>query len=188
MSDFSRKDCGGFTYLAALFMIMIMGIMLGMVGQSWTALMKREREEELFFRGSQIKDAITRYYDDPKNGSGGIRHPSTGLRELKDLLKDPRELTTTRWLRQLYTDPVTGKDWEVITGPVKDSSGKSKPFTGVIGVKSKSEEAPLKQSGFSEDYKAFEGKTKYSEWQFVYGLSPQQGSLKVQMPKSPFMK
>jgi hypothetical protein len=32
---------------------------------------------------------------------------------------------------------------------------------------------------------AFEGKTKYSEWQFVYGLAPQSGS--VNLPKSPFL-
>ncbi|GAM10518.1 hypothetical protein OR1_02807 [Geobacter sp. OR-1] len=174
----SRKYCGGFTYLAALFMIMIMGIMLGMVGQSWSALMKREREEELFFRGSQIKDAITSWYT-PRSG----QHAATPLRELKDLLKDPRSLTTIRYLRQIYTDPVTGKEWEVISGPVK-----GKPFVGVIGVKSKSDAAPLKQAGFPEEYITFEGKTKYSEWEFVYGQTQLQGSLKVQMPKSPLLQ
>jgi type II secretory pathway pseudopilin PulG len=157
---------------------MIMGIMLGMIGQSWSGLMKREREEELFFRGAQIQNAIKRYYTDPKNGSGAPRHPSMGLRELKDLLKDTKELTTTRWLRQNYTDPLTGKEWQVIKGRVKD-----KPFDGIIGVASTSDDKPIKQSGFPDDYKAFEGKTKYSEWQFVYGQLPQQGSLKVQMPR-----
>ena len=34
----------GFTYLMALMIIMVMGIMLGMVGQSWKTIMQRERE------------------------------------------------------------------------------------------------------------------------------------------------
>ena len=154
MSFSSRKCCGGFTYLAALFMVMIMGIMLGAIGQSWSVLMKREREEELFFRGSQIKDAITRW-SKPRPG----QHVFTPLGDLKDLLKDPRSLTTIRYLRRIYTDPVTGKDWGVIRDPVK----------GIIGVASTSDDKPLKQAGFPEEYKTFEGRTKYSEWQFVYG-------------------
>jgi len=162
MFSSSRKCCGGFTYLAALFMIMIMGIMLGAIGQSWSALMKREREEELFFRGSQIRDALKDWYT-PKPG----RHVATAPKELRDLLKDPRSLTTVRYLRQLYIDPVTGKEWKVITGPVKGTA-----IIGIIGVASTSEETPLKQSGFTDDYKSFEGKTKYSDWQFVYGQVP----------------
>ncbi|MBI3754824.1 MAG: type II secretion system protein, partial [Deltaproteobacteria bacterium] len=32
---------------------------------------------------------------------------------------------------------------------------------------SKSDKEPLKKGNFPEEYKAFEGKTKYSEWEFV---------------------
>ena len=35
-----------------------MGIMLGMMGETWSMIMRRDREEELLFRGKQIKDAI----------------------------------------------------------------------------------------------------------------------------------
>lgn len=168
----SRKYCGGFTYLAALFMIMIMGIMLGAVGQSWSALMKREKEEELFFRGTQYKNAITEWYT-PRPG----RHVATAPKSLDDLLKDPRSLTIVRYIRQLYKDPVTGKDWKVITGTVK-----GKAIVGIIGVASTSDEEPLKKSGFPEEYKAFEGKTKYSDWQFVYGQSTPQPSTPGTLP------
>jgi hypothetical protein len=37
----------------------------------------------------------------------------------------------------------------------------------IKGVFSKSEKTPVKQSGFPEELKDFEGKTKYSERQFV---------------------
>jgi len=143
----------GFTYIAALVVVVIMGIMLGAVGQSWTMIMKREREEELFFRAGQIRDAITRW-NKPRTG----QHVATPLKDLKDLLKDPRSMAKVRYLRRLYLDPITGKEWKVIQDPTR----------GIIGVASTSDEEPLRKGGFPEEYADFEGKTKYSEWQFVY--------------------
>ena len=152
----------GFTYLAALIIVIIMGIMLGAMGQSWTMLMKREREAELFFRGNQIKEAIGQWRT-PKPG----QPPNMPLKDLKDLLKDPRTMSNVRYLRQLYNDPITGKEWNVIRDPQR----------GIIGVASTSEDKPLKQSGFPIGYETFEGKTKYSEWLFVYGQAPPQLSI-----------
>ena len=85
----------GFTYILALTVVMIMGIMLGMVGQSWKSIMQREREKELIFRGSQIKEAIENWNNPnyPKKG-GKQRHP---LMDLKDLLQDPYSLTKMRY-------------------------------------------------------------------------------------------
>jgi len=145
----------GFTYIAVLVMIVIMGIMLGAVGQSWRTVMKREREEELFFRAGQIRDAIT-CWNKPRPG----QHVTTPLRDLKALLKDPRSMAKVRYLRRLYTDPITGKEWTVIQDPAG--------ARGIIGVASTSEEEPLRKGGFPDEYAEFEGKTKYSEWQFVY--------------------
>ena len=100
--------------------------------------------------------------------------------DLKDLLKDPRSLATVRYLRKIDPDPITGKEWVIIKDPVK----------GIIGVASSSDAEPLKQAGFPEEYKLFEKKTKYSEWQFVYNPAQQSGSVRqqsVQLPKSPFL-
>jgi type II secretory pathway pseudopilin PulG len=180
MADPDCKGSGGFTYLAALFMVVVMGIMLGMIGQSWSAIMKREREEELLFRGTQIKNAIDNWY---KKAQG--RHALTSLKELKDLLKDPRSLQTIRYLRQLYTDPLTGEEWKVINGPVKGEA-----FTGIVGVHSTSDAEPLKQAGFPDEYKHFEGKKKYSEWAFLSEKAAQQPTDKpeaLKMP-DPFLK
>lgn len=146
-------SCKGFTYLTALLLIMIMGVMLGAIGQSWKTIMQREREEELLFRGTQYKDAITRWYK-PRPG----QHIATPLRDLKDLLQDPRSLTTVRYLRRLYTDPVTGKDWNVI----------SDPSQGIYGVASASSDKPFKIDGFPDVLADLAGKSAYSDWQFVY--------------------
>lgn len=167
---------GGFTYIAALFMVVIMGIMLGVTGQSMQVVMKREREKELIFRGLQYRDAIERW---TKKGA-------MPLLDLNHLLKDPRSATGEKYLRQLYKDPVTGGEWKVL----KD------PQLGIYGVASTSDEEPIKQGNFPDVIKKFEEKKKYSEWEFIYkrqvnavpGAQPanqQQLSLPLSTPESP---
>ena len=50
MTNGILKKNSGFTYIAALMIVVVMGIMLGAAGQSWTMIMKREKEAELIFR------------------------------------------------------------------------------------------------------------------------------------------
>jgi type II secretory pathway pseudopilin PulG len=147
------KNRNGFTYMLALILVMIMGIMLGAIGQTWQTVMKREREEELLFRGNQIREAIGRWYT-PRPGQA----PATPLNDLKYLLEDNRSLTPIRYLRRMYIDPITGKDWDIIRDPVR----------GIVGVASKSQEKPLKVDGFPDELKDLAGKEKYSDWKFLY--------------------
>ncbi|HEU0265478.1 MAG TPA: type II secretion system protein [Geobacterales bacterium] len=146
---------GGFTYLAVLMLVLVMAIMLSMAGESWQNTMRREREAELLFRGKQMKDALTRWHN-PNLNAGG--QPRTKLTDLKFLLSDPRTAGTARHLRRLYTDPITGEEWQTIMSPT----------WGIIGVKSSSDAEPLKQGGFPSEFAAFEGKKKYSEWEFRF--------------------
>ncbi len=70
-----------------------------------------------------------------------------------------------RSLRKIYKDPITGKaDWVVFTDPASKR---------MMGVRSASNDEPLKVSTFPFIYKDFEGKTKYSDWVFVYRAQPQ---------------
>jgi len=166
-------DNKGFALLAVLTMVIIMGISLGAVGLSWRIIMQREREEELLFRGSQIRDAITRWY-----ALKSVEQAAMPLRDLKDLLKDPRTPQTVRYLRRLYIDPMTNKEWEVINDPSK----------GIQGVTSTSQDSPLKTGGFSDDLQDFTGKTRYSEWRFVYTPSAQQGVMNQAQSVPPGME
>ena len=141
----------GFTYLAALFLLMVMGIMAGMVGETWSMVMHRDREEELLFRGKQIMTAIKRFQEVKE-------HPSVPLADLRALYEsDPRFLERRRYLRKNYPDPITGKEWKLLKDPAK----------GIIGVASSSDQEPLKKTNFPEEFKEFEKKEKYSMWQFV---------------------
>lgn len=173
-------DQKGFTYIFALTLVMIIGIMLAMTGQSWQIVMKREREKELLFRGNQIKEAIENWYN-PEFPSAAKRiiYP---LNDLKELVNDPH--SQNHFLRRLYEDPLTGEEWVVIRGSITTTStaqpaGQS--FNGIIGVASKSREIPLKISfaeysslsrlGIKKSDPGEEGfkerSVQYRDWQFV---------------------
>ena len=146
-----RNSKNGFTYIALLAAIVIIGITLGSAAKSWQNIAQREKEEELLFRGSQYRMAIESYY----NYQGRRQYPNS----IEVLLTDERSPTAKRHLRQQYKDPITGEDFEVIRDMFHGNT--------IKGVYSKSEKTPVKQGGFPDELKDFEGKTRYSEWQFV---------------------
>lgn len=151
--------CGrsGFTYLSALILVVIAGIALTGASRYWSTMVKRDKEEELLFRGDQFRIAIESYY---KGGpSGRAAYP----RELDDLLKDPRYLTARRHLRKMYRDPMTK---EGAWGIEKDQHG------NILGVFSTSQERPLKTGDFPQVYQTFEKAQAYSDWRFVYTPEP----------------
>jgi Tfp pilus assembly protein PilE len=57
------RNRNGFTYIALLAAIVIIGITLGSAAKSWQNIAQREKEEELLFRGNQYRQAIERYYN-----------------------------------------------------------------------------------------------------------------------------
>jgi type II secretory pathway pseudopilin PulG len=161
------RSSGGFTYIAALVMVVIMGIMWGQAATVWKTKSRREKEVELLFRGAQIRTAMQRYYGYKQAPPGTLQPPQTqparpNPKELKDLELDPSSTEKKRYLRRaMEIDPITGKDWDwVMDGGQR------------IGVKSTSNAEPIKQANFPDDFIAFEGKKKYSEWEFVYNRVP----------------
>ncbi len=142
----------GFTYVALLAAIVIIGIALGSAGKYWQNVMLREKEEELLFRGNQYRSAIERYYF--------AKAPNAYPQSIEDLLTDNRTAKGRRHLRQQFKDPMTGGDFELIRDMTKGNR--------ITGVYSKSEAEPLRQTGFSEENKDFEGKKQYKDWKFLF--------------------
>jgi len=103
---FTNQD--GVTYLFMMILVVVMSISLLGVTQQWSLIMKRDREAELLFRGTRIKDAIERYVADyeVQKATRPNRWPFT-LEQLTK--KSPK-----RYLQAVYTDPMTGKDFELI--------------------------------------------------------------------------
>lgn len=156
-----RVSSGGFTYIAALMIIVIMGIMLGVAGETWRTRMKRERETELLFRGLEYQRAIRRWHQYDLTEGKPLKttvRPRRPLNQLEDLLKDPGSLGKERYLRRLYSDPFTGDEFQVVRNP----------HQGIIGVYVAGEDEPFKQGNFDEELEQLDQKKKYKEW--VFGL------------------
>jgi type II secretory pathway pseudopilin PulG len=169
----------GFTYVALLVAIVIIGISLGVAGKYWSNVMQREREEELLFRGDQYRLAIERYYMANCPKSVGPCPQSILPQSIENLLSDDRFPQAKRHLRQQYKDPMTGQDFELIRDQLVGNR--------ITGVFSKSEKTPFRTTGFPDPYQSLEGKTSYSEWKFAY-TPPQapvsSGSKHYPLPKT----
>ena len=155
---------GGFTYIALLLVVAIMGVWLGATANVWQLRQQREKEKELLFVGQQFQLAIERY---ARAAQGtGRRLPM----RLEDLLLDERSLEKRRHLRRIYVDPMTGNaDWAL----VRQADGQ------IIGVHSQSTQAPLKRAGFDFKYSGFTAAASYAEWVFLAAVrtaTPQPGN------------
>ena len=142
---------GGFTYLGVLFLVMLMGLGLSGVLQTWTIAKQRSNERDLLWVGDQYARALKSYYVE---SPGSRQYPA----RLEELLEDNRFPTPRRHLRRLYPDPVTqSTEW----GLIKTPNGR------IAGIHSQSEAEPWKRSEFPLRWEDFNDKRKYSEWRFV---------------------
>jgi len=137
----------GFTLFMVLASIVIMGIAISIGVKQWKVIVKRDKEAELLFRGDQIRRAIGNYFNKP----GAKKYPTS----LEDLLGD--DTTKKRYLRRVFKDPITNKDFELLGGK-----------NVIYGVRSTSEDTPVKSGNFPELYECFEEASTYKDWVFVY--------------------
>jgi type II secretory pathway pseudopilin PulG len=163
--------------MAALLVAMsIMSVLLAVAMPVWSHLAKREKEEELVFRGQQYARAIALYQRKFPNAAP----PSIDL------------LVEQRFLRKKYKDPITNDDFVPITQAQAIAAGAGQagrggaptppggrgsagrggqpgaPGTatgGIVGVTSKSTDTSIR---------LYNGRNHYNEWQFVY--SPPQAA------------
>ncbi len=141
----------GFSYLALLFAVAVMGLLLAAASELWHTTAQRERERELLFIGKQYREAIGRYY---LRSPGARQYPQS----LDDLIDDRRFPQTVRHLRKRYRDPISGKDeWGLVV-----EQGR------IIGIHSQSTQTPLKRANFAKADAEFADRASYAEWQFIY--------------------
>jgi type II secretory pathway pseudopilin PulG len=142
----------GFSYVAVLALVALMGIGLAAIGPLWAEEARRDREDELLHIGRLYAEAIARYQ---KASPGSARrYPPT----LDALLMDTRFVGTVRHLRTLYPDPLEpARPW----GLVRDAEG------GIRGVFSQSEAPPLRTVPIVVGTVTLAPAARYSEWHFV---------------------
>lgn len=148
-----RRSRRGVMLLGLLLMLMLGSIVLMAAAEVWGTTRQREQERELMFVGEQYRQAIRRYYFAAPPGQPRVLPSRLDL-----LLADDRYPVPVRHLRRLYPDPMTGDvEWGLVLSNDR-----------VAGVHSQSEQVPIKQTGFAAAQAAFETKSSYRDWLFVF--------------------
>ena len=147
----------GFTYLAVLMAITLLGLGLAAAGTTWTLQSRRDREQDLLDAGRTLRTALVRYY------KASPTPPYQYPKKLEDLLLDERYQFTRRHLRRIPVDPFTrNANWGLITLP----DGQ------IIGVHSLAENEPIKRSGFMKEEADFAKAGSYRDWKFTPPPNP----------------
>jgi type II secretory pathway pseudopilin PulG len=175
----TRSGAAGYTLVAIVIFIAILTILIAAVGPTISTIMRREREEELLFRGKQYARAIALFQR--RHG----RYP-TSLKEMWE--------TKPRTTRKLWRDPMCDcDDWKLLIQGQPDSTpfldenvdpsnrppstyanllrptptpglltpgGEEKNVGPIIGVRSKVHKKALRE---------WRGRRYYDEWRFIVG-------------------
>lgn len=161
--NMTRKSAG---YLTIILMMAVFVISVGLL-IAFPVLeteLKREKEEELIFRGRQYVEAVRVYL---------VKHPGTFPKSLK-------ELKEKKCLRRLYRDPMTKSgEWNVILAVTAAGASSSENIQAVLVVP-ESALAAVKQpqvlgvvsSSKDRSIKIWNGQESYDRWLFFYGYDP----------------
>jgi len=146
-----RRGEGGFAYLWLLFAVAFIGASLAAAGVVWEVRVRREKEADLLFIGTEIRRGIADYYRQTPQAAKELPQ------KLEELLEDKRGPAMRRHLRRLYRDPISGStEWGIVA-----EQGR------VMGVYSLARGTPIRQDGFREEYSNFKGARRYADWRFV---------------------
>jgi hypothetical protein len=141
----------GVTYLFLMLALVVIGLSTTIAAKQWKTAVQRELEADLLAKGIEIQTALALYSAAMKAGRvmPGEVYPQS-LVELTRLSKP--------FLRKTYVDPMSHGDWEYLRSPTG----------GIMGVRSKSREQPLRKHDFSQVVRHFEGRATYHEWVFQH--------------------
>src|SRR5258708_39691350 len=101
----------GYAMVALIVAMSIMAIMMAVAMPTWRQMAQREKEAELIFRGQQYARAIGLFQR--KTGPGALP-PNLDV------------LIEQRFLRTRYQDPITGKDFNLVS-PTQTAPGAPQP-------------------------------------------------------------
>jgi type II secretory pathway pseudopilin PulG len=146
-----RRHETGFSYLMVMIAITLMGLAMTTAARQWKTMVQRELETDLLAKGIEIQTALALYSASTKAGRvvPGEVYPQT----LAELTRPPKP-----FLRKVYLDPVGRGEWELLRAPKG----------GIMGVRSKSRQKPIKQGNFPLAVRHFEGKPTHYDWVFQY--------------------
>jgi hypothetical protein len=155
-------------YLVIMLMMAVFAITIGLLFAVpvWQTEVRREKEEELIFRGKQYVEAVRLFV---RKNPG--RFPSN-LKELLD----------KKFIRKLYKDPMTETgEWNLILNPVAaglSPGAGGEPQVYVVPEKALSSvRQPIilgvVSSSTKTSVKIYNDQETYDKWLFYYGQDPE---------------
>ncbi len=140
---------GGYTF--PLMLVVLTAIAFGTARLELTQSyrVKRDKEEELLFRGLAYMKAIQAFHAVDATEK---RYP----RKPEELISDPRA-PGRRFIRQLYKDPMTGGDFHSILTPEGT----------IVGVVSAGTAIPFRKIDFDKGLAEFDKAKSYADWRFT---------------------
>ena len=169
--------------MAALLVAMaVMAIVLSAAIPTWSHMVRREKEEELIFRGNQYARAINQYQRKFANASPASLDVLIEQHMLRKKWKDPLGIDKEREFQMLYlssgmgsrggapptfntsagraTAPGQGRAGSAAqpSGTAGGTSYSTTPSGGIVGVVSKNT---------GQSIKLYKQKQRYNEWQFI---------------------
>lgn len=156
-STFPPAKVSGFAYVLLLIIVATVGLLSASSLSIGSQVTRRDAERELLAIGAEFEQALKSYA--AASGSSGSPARGVGPRSLQDLMKDPRFPGLKRHLRQLYTDPLTGRaQWGLVI----------EPGGSIIGIYSSARGIPIQRTGFESGKVSFENAESYANW--IFGL------------------
>jgi type II secretory pathway pseudopilin PulG len=170
----------GYAMAALLVAMSVMAIMMSVAMPTWSHMIRREKEEELIFRGNQYARAINQYQRKFANASPATLDVLIEQRLLRKKFKDPLSPNKDGEFQMLYLNTRaggpqgttgTGRGGGIGAGTGRGvgaggsgtdtqsgSTYSTTPAGGIVGVASKNTGTSIK---------IHKGKTKYNEWEFI---------------------
>jgi type II secretory pathway pseudopilin PulG len=152
-----RSARQGYAMAALLVAMSVMSILMAAALQTWAHMIRREKEEELIFRGRQYARAINLYQRRYANASP----PNLDV------------LIEQHFLRKKYKDPLSPNEdgeFELLTVNSQDAGAGRQGGVGSLitpGGRSGGPIIGVASKNTGDSIRVYEGKTKYNEWQFI---------------------
>lgn len=179
-----HRSESGYAMAALLVAMSVMAVMLSIAMPTWSHMIRREKEEELIFRGEQYARAINQYQRRYANQSPPSIDVLIEQRMLRKKFKDPFATDKEGEFQLLYVQnqapsPGQGTASRGTAGQVGSGRGSGTantttsaqgPGTGstigpmpfgkgpIVGVASKNP---------GQSIRIYKGKSRYNEWQFI---------------------
>jgi type II secretory pathway pseudopilin PulG len=161
--------------MAALLVgLAVMAILMSVAMPTWSHMIRREKEEELVFRGTQYARAINQYQRKFANASPPTLDVLIEQRLLRKKFRDPLSPNEDGEFQLLYlnTQGAGSRGISVGRGPGAGMTGAGMPGTGTQGGTTYSTTPSggilgVASKNTGQSIRLYNGKNRYNEWQFV---------------------